>query len=175
MEQVSVMFLGAFLIVVGAAMWASRLGYLFFVVGVKTVVMLAIIATALVWYASNAHAAPKAQWISPISLGLADLPQMHAEHDANQVRWKKEYEGRTFIAKMRIGTIKEGDDAGTVDIGFTGSQSWLLPSVSCDGSLASDYLLGKSSGDIMLVSGIVKNEFAGMVELRDCLFDADVK
>jgi hypothetical protein len=55
MEQATMMFLGSFLIVLGLAMWATRLGYFLFVVGVKSVVMLALIA-AVLWCVSNARA-----------------------------------------------------------------------------------------------------------------------
>jgi hypothetical protein len=48
--------IGLILIFLGVAMWGMRAGYWLFVVGVKSVVMLAFIAAAVVWYKSNAHA-----------------------------------------------------------------------------------------------------------------------
>jgi hypothetical protein len=56
MEQATVMFLGALLIATGLAMWGARLGYFFFVVGVKTVIVIAAAVAAFGWYMSSAHA-----------------------------------------------------------------------------------------------------------------------
>jgi hypothetical protein len=55
-SQMSVEVLRAVLIMSGIAMLGSRAGYWLFVVGLKSVVMLAVIAVAVVWYSSNAHA-----------------------------------------------------------------------------------------------------------------------
>jgi energy-coupling factor transporter transmembrane protein EcfT len=49
--------LGLLLMFTGLAMAGARAGYWLFVVGIKSVVMLALIAASVVWYAtSNAHA-----------------------------------------------------------------------------------------------------------------------
>jgi hypothetical protein len=56
MDQAFVMFLGALLVTIGLAMWATRLGYFLFVVGFKSLLTLALIAAGVAWYVSNAHA-----------------------------------------------------------------------------------------------------------------------
>jgi hypothetical protein len=55
-SQMSVEVLGAVLIMSGITMLGSRAGYSLFVIGIKSVVLLALIATAVLWYVSGAHA-----------------------------------------------------------------------------------------------------------------------
>jgi hypothetical protein len=54
--------LGAFGIALGLAMAGMRAGYWLLVVGIKSVVLLAIIATTVVWYVGNAHAITQSQF-----------------------------------------------------------------------------------------------------------------
>jgi hypothetical protein len=62
--QISVLLLGAILIFVGLAMAGMRAGYWIFVVGAKSVVMLALIVTAVIWYVSSAHALTQSEFTS---------------------------------------------------------------------------------------------------------------
>jgi hypothetical protein len=47
---------GALLIALGAVMWGMRAGYLVFVIGVRTVVFLALTIAGVAWYVSSARA-----------------------------------------------------------------------------------------------------------------------
>jgi hypothetical protein len=56
MDRIALLFLGACLITLGLTMWGSRRGYFLFVVGVKSVLTLSLIAAGVAWYVSSAHA-----------------------------------------------------------------------------------------------------------------------
>jgi hypothetical protein len=38
-------------------------------------------------------------------LGVTDLSQIHAEYQANQARWAREFVGKTFAATMTLGSV----------------------------------------------------------------------
>jgi hypothetical protein len=54
--SMSVALLGLVLVFMGLAMAGMRAGYWLFVVGIKSVLTLAVVIAALVWYVSGAHA-----------------------------------------------------------------------------------------------------------------------
>jgi predicted tellurium resistance membrane protein TerC len=56
MENFLIMPLGLLLIGVGVAMLGMRAGYWLFVLSFKTVIMVALIAMAFLWYVGIAHA-----------------------------------------------------------------------------------------------------------------------
>jgi hypothetical protein len=43
----------------------------------------------------------------PNVLGKQDLPFIHAEYEANQARWFKEFKGRPFEATLTIDSVRE--------------------------------------------------------------------
>jgi hypothetical protein len=56
MDQAIILFVGATLIALGVVMQGTRAGYWVFVVGVRAVLLLAIILATVAWYMSSAHA-----------------------------------------------------------------------------------------------------------------------
>jgi hypothetical protein len=54
MNSFSLALLGLLLVFMGLAMLGMRAGYWVFVVGVKTIVALAVSVTAIAWYVSSA-------------------------------------------------------------------------------------------------------------------------
>jgi hypothetical protein len=87
------MLLGAFLIALCLAMAGMRAGYMVFVVGFKSVIMLAAIVVAVIWHVSSAHAITRSYFTAlynasakqATSLGVYPKHQCFPGYCANQL------------------------------------------------------------------------------------------
>lgn len=102
------------------------------------------------------------------SLGLTDLPAMHDTYDKNQARFFRDYGGRHFSASMPLhGVVRNWLDKSTFDVTFGQS---MLGDIHCsiNDTATINFVTDKNKGDMLKVSGTIKDHTLGVVQLDDC-------
>jgi hypothetical protein len=105
------------------------------------------------------------------NLSMQDLTAMHDTYKANQIRFKRDYAGRQFVGRIQFRTVREsifGDGEYTVEFGTGGFTSDLDCKVSDPAVL--DTIIDWNKGDMITVSGVVKDSMMGSIQLGECSF-----
>jgi len=106
-------------------------------------------------------------------LGSADIQRIHATYENNQARFFRDFAGKRFSSKMPIARVSE-------NVIFRGSfnvflgPGGLLGDVQCEVSNKNDVarITEMNMGDIVTVSGVIKDHTLGVIELKDCSISA---
>ena len=106
-------------------------------------------------------------------LGVADLPEIHAEYEANQARWAREFLNKAFVATMKLNDVHNAFGNNEFTVTFVGSSGRWTSDVACSNVPASDFLISKNKGDSIFFRGIVADHAFGTLYLRDCEFGPD--
>lgn len=105
------------------------------------------------------------------SLGIGDLESMHSTYKANQIRFKRDYVGKSFVGRIAFRTVRESmfnDGEYTVEFGNGGFTSDVDCKVS-DPSVI-DKIVEWNKGDVINVSGVVADSLMGSIQLSGCSF-----
>ena len=106
-------------------------------------------------------------------LSSADIQRIHSTYENNQARFFRDFAGRHFSSKMPIRGISENPIfRGSFNIFF--GDGGLLGDVKCEFSDKNDIarITEMNKGDIVNVSGVIKDHALGVIELKECSISA---
>ena len=120
------------------------------------------VAAAFLGFSASAAAEP---------LGMQHLTSMHETYKANQIRFKRDFVGRQFSGRIAFRTVRESifdDGEYTVEFGTGGFTSDIDCKIS-DPSVI-DRIVEWNKGDMVTVSGVVRDSLMGSIQLSECRF-----
>ncbi len=131
--------------------------------GLKIIVFVMLCAT----FCSPAGAV--AQTLDP-----SDLAQMHKTYDDNEVRYKRDYVGKTFsgVLPFKSAVDQAPFKPGTYSVGF--GNGLIIPDIECGGVSKQptlNQIVNWHKGDKIRVTGVVTGHTLGHVDLEQCVFE----